>query len=98
MIKPPSTEGGFFISTIRAPISAIQLIENVYNSAMTLSVKEFINDKLGAITSSDAAIPASSNIGCNLHIANGLREKNLAVSVMHPIQIIAGQMGFTGNI
>jgi len=36
------------------------------------------------------AIPASCNIGCNLHIANGLREKNLTVSVKQPIQIIAG--------
>lgn len=57
-----------------------------------------LNDKLEAIAVSDAAILATSNIGCSLHIAKGLREKNLAVSIMHPIQIIAAQMGFTGNI
>jgi len=57
------------------PISAIRLIENVYNSAMTISVEELINGKLDTIISSDAAIPASSNIGCSMHIANGLREK-----------------------
>lgn len=59
---------------------------------------KLLNDKLDAITSSDVAILATSNIGCSLHIANGLREKNLTVSVIHPIQIIAGQMGFAGKI
>jgi glycolate oxidase iron-sulfur subunit len=59
---------------------------------------KLLNDKLDAITSSDVAILATSNIGCSLHIATGLREKNLTVSIMHPIQIIAGQMGFAGKI
>jgi glycolate oxidase iron-sulfur subunit len=57
-----------------------------------------LDDKLNAIVSSEATILATSNIGCSLHIASGLREKNLTVSVMHPIQIIAGQMGFAGKI
>ncbi|MGZ8984195.1 MAG: (Fe-S)-binding protein [Methylotenera sp.] len=52
------------------------------------------NDKLSAIKANNVAILATSNIGCSLHIANALREKNLTVSVMHPIQIIAKQMGF----
>lgn len=59
---------------------------------------KLLADKLNAIVSSETAILATSNIGCSLHIANGLREKNLTVSVMHPIQIIAGQMGFAGKI
>ncbi len=57
-----------------------------------------LDDKLNTIILSETVILASSNIGCSLHIANGLREKNLMVSVMHPIQIIAGQMGFTGKV
>lgn len=59
---------------------------------------QLLDDKLNAIVSSDAAILATSNIGCSMHIANGLREKNLTINVMHPIQIIAGQMGFAGKI
>jgi glycolate oxidase iron-sulfur subunit len=59
---------------------------------------QLLNDKLTAIKASNVAILATSNIGCSLHIANGLREKNLKVSVLHPLQIIAGQMGFTGKI
>ncbi|MDI1362890.1 (Fe-S)-binding protein [Methylotenera sp.] len=51
-----------------------------------------LDDKLNAISANNVAILATSNIGCSLHIANGLREKNLTVSVMHPIQIIAKQM------
>jgi glycolate oxidase iron-sulfur subunit len=51
-----------------------------------------LTDKLNAITTNNVAILATSNIGCSLHIANGLRENNLNVSVFHPIQIIAKQM------
>lgn len=57
-----------------------------------------LNDKLAAIQSNKVVILATSNIGCALHIANGLRENNRAVSVMHPIQIIAKQLNFTGEI
>ena len=57
-----------------------------------------LNDKLNAITANNVAILATSNIGCSLHIANGLREKNIIVSVMHPIQIIAKQMRPSGQV
>lgn len=59
---------------------------------------QLINDKVTAIETSNVAILATSNIGCSLHIANSLREKNLTVSIFHPIQIIAKQMGFSGAI
>jgi len=59
---------------------------------------QLLNDKLSAIETNNVAILATSNIGCSLHIASGLRKKNLAVSVLHPLQIIARQMGFTGII
>lgn len=53
-----------------------------------------LDDKLTAIKANDVATLATSNIGCSLHIANGLREKNTTVSVLHPIQIIAKQIGY----
>jgi len=52
-----------------------------------------LSDKLASIVSNEVAMLASSNIGCSLHIAQGLRANNLHVSVMHPIQIIAQQIG-----
>jgi glycolate oxidase iron-sulfur subunit len=51
-------------------------------------------DKLSAIEVSDATILATSNIGCSLHISQGLRAKHQQVSVMHPISILAKQMGY----
>lgn len=65
------------------------------NSNMASNLR---NDKLSAVKASNTVILATSNIGCSLHIADGLREQNLSVSVQHPIQIIARQMGFTGVI
>jgi glycolate oxidase iron-sulfur subunit len=52
------------------------------------------NDKINVIRGNNVAVLVTSNIGCSLHIANGLREQNLAVNVLHPIQIIAKQMGY----
>lgn len=51
-------------------------------------------DKLTAIKHHQVAILATSNIGCSLHIADGLREQDLDVTVLHPVQIIARQMGW----
>lgn len=64
-------------------------------SAMAASLRQ---DKLAVIVNNKVAMLATSNIGCSLHIAQGLREQNLTVSVLHPIQIIAEQMRFTGSI
>jgi glycolate oxidase iron-sulfur subunit len=55
--------------------------------------EKLLHDKLHAIASQNVAMLATSNIGCSLHISQGLRGKNLDVSLMHPIQIIAQQIG-----
>lgn len=34
----------------------------------------------------------SSNIGCALHIAAGLREKNYNIAIIHPIVLLARQL------
>lgn len=52
-------------------------------------------DKLAAIKHHNVATLATSNIGCSLHIAEGLRAQSMHVDVLHPVQIIAKQMGWT---
>jgi glycolate oxidase iron-sulfur subunit len=58
---------------------------------MALSLR---SDKISAIKDNAVTLLATSNIGCSLHIAQGLREQNLNVALLHPIQIIAQQMGY----
>jgi len=55
-----------------------------------------VEDKIKTIIDQEVAILATANIGCGLHIANALREQNLNVRVLHPLQLIATQMGFKG--
>ena len=54
-----------------------------------------LDDKLAAIASTRAVLLATSNIGCSLHIAQGLRGQHKQVQVLHPISIMAKQMGYT---
>ncbi|MDD5329594.1 MAG: (Fe-S)-binding protein [Sulfuricella sp.] len=51
-------------------------------------------DKIEAIKASAARIVATSNIGCALHLAAGLKEAGLDVEVVHTVTLLARQMGF----
>jgi glycolate oxidase iron-sulfur subunit len=55
---------------------------------------QLLNDKLTEIASNQVTILATSNIGCSLHISKGLNSTHASTHVMHPIEIIAKQMGF----
>ena len=57
-----------------------------------------LEDKLKAIENAQVTWLATSNIGCALHIACGLRAQGKTVKVEHPIMIVAKQLGFTGKI
>ncbi len=69
--------------------------------AYVLTQQEMANklrdDKINAIAHHKVTMLASSNIGCSLHIAHGVREANLKVEVFHPIKIIAMQMGWVDS-
>jgi len=57
-----------------------------------------LKDKITAIDKSKSLLLATSNVGCALHLAAGLRSQNKAVKVVHPVTIIATQLGYTGII
>lgn len=50
------------------------------------------DEKLAGIEQLGVRTLATSNIGCALHLAAGLREKNLALEVIHPITLLARQI------
>jgi glycolate oxidase iron-sulfur subunit len=51
-------------------------------------------DKLQAVMTSGARILATSNIGCAMHLAAGLKAAGIEIEVVHPITLLARQMGF----
>lgn len=53
-------------------------------------------DKIEAIKRSGARILATSNVGCALWLAQGLRAQGVELQVSHPVTILARQMGYTG--
>lgn len=51
-----------------------------------------LNDLLNAALEDQPEYLLSSNIGCALHIAAGLRERGAALEVLHPVALIARQL------
>lgn len=54
-------------------------------------------DKIEAVKASGARILATSNIGCAMHMAAGLKLAGIEIEVIHPIILLARQMGFDKN-
>ena len=54
---------------------------------------KLLDDKISALVESDAKYLVTSNIGCSMHIANGLYEKKINIEVLHPVTLLARQMG-----
>jgi len=52
-----------------------------------------LESKLSAAMDSGARYLVTSNIGCAMHIANGLYEKGIDMEVLHPVTLLARQMG-----
>jgi glycolate oxidase iron-sulfur subunit len=52
-----------------------------------------LRDKISALNVSGARYLATSNVGCAMHIASALREAGSAIQVVHPVTLIARQMG-----
>lgn len=53
-------------------------------------------DKIEAIRRSGVRILATSNVGCALWLAQGLRAQGVELQVSHPVTMLARQMGYTG--
>ena len=52
-----------------------------------------LDDKISTLAESGARYLVTSNIGCSMHIANGLYEKKIPIEVLHPVTLLARQMG-----
>lgn len=56
---------------------------------------KLLRDKIDAIKTSGARTIATSNPGCAMHLAFGLRAEGWKVEVLHPVTLVARQMGYT---
>lgn len=54
---------------------------------------KLLADKMEVIANCDVRYVVTSNIGCSLYIASGLRAKVSDIKVMHPVTLLARQMG-----
>ena len=60
----------------------------IYNITQPKMADRILADKIADIIRTGASIVASGNPGCLLQIQAGLRAKNLAIRVMHPIELL----------
>lgn len=55
--------------------------------------KALLHDKIAASGASGARYLATSNVGCAMHIASALREAGSEIEVVHPVTLLARQVG-----
>ena len=55
--------------------------------------RTLLHGKVAASAESGAHYLATSNVGCSMYIASGLREAGAEMEVVHPVTLIARQMG-----
>lgn len=55
-----------------------------------------LRDKIAAIGASGARVIATSNPGCATHMTAGLRAAGYEIEVLHPVSLVARQMGYKG--
>jgi glycolate oxidase iron-sulfur subunit len=53
-----------------------------------------LENKISVLTEGIAKYLLTSNIGCAMYIASGLGEKKINIEVLHPVTLLARQMGF----
>ncbi len=54
-------------------------------------------EKLNALHKTEPEILVTSNTGCALHLAAGIRQADLSIEVLHPVELLARQMSLKSN-
>jgi glycolate oxidase iron-sulfur subunit len=47
---------------------------------------------LDELRTDSSLILLTSNVGCAMHLAHGLREQGAAIEVLHPVELLARQL------
>jgi glycolate oxidase iron-sulfur subunit len=61
----------------------------IYNLLQPEMANELLDRKLKHVVSTKADVVATGNPGCLAHMANGIRQRNLQVRLVHPITLLA---------
>ena len=69
-----------------------------YMLTQTDMAERLLADKLSAIDKMQTNILVTANIGCGLHIARGLSKQNKSAQVLHPVHLLARQMGYPHSL
>ncbi len=69
----------------------------IYNLLQPRLARDALQRKVRHIRETGATLVASANPGCTLWIRQGLREAELPIEVLHPVEILAKRMGSCHN-
>lgn len=59
---------------------------------------QLLQDKMQSLQAETFDYLVTSNIGCALHIGSGIHTQRLPIKVLHPVSLIAKQMGFNADL
>ena len=87
MVRQAAGESELFLGWLAHSSAGTYFLDQPEISAALLE------DKVTALKAGQARYLATSNVGCALHIASGSREAGMEIEVIHPVTLIARQMG-----
>jgi glycolate oxidase iron-sulfur subunit len=57
-----------------------------------------LSDKMKLLAQETFDYLATSNIGCAMHMGAGIRQAHMPIHILHPVTIVAKQMGFQSEL
>lgn len=70
----------------------------IYHLKFPKIAGQLVDDKIAAIGNSETGVVLTTNFSCGLHMAAAAKPAGISAEILHPVVLLARQMGFKGKL